>query len=47
MAMPYGEHRIKELQQSADITPRGIQLEVNAEIFHLNLEYTGYPFHKL
>lgn len=35
MAMPYGEHRIRELQQSADITPIEIQLETNAEIFRV------------
>lgn len=49
MAMPYGEHRIKELQQSADITPRGIQLEVNAEIFHLiyNLIWNTQDIHSI
>jgi UDP-N-acetylglucosamine kinase len=33
--MPYGEQTIKDLQQSADITPMGIQLEVNAEIYRV------------
>ncbi|HAT56695.1 MAG TPA: toxin [Veillonellaceae bacterium] len=31
--MPYDERTVKELRDSADITPMGIQLEVNAEIF--------------
>ena len=31
--MPYDERTTKELMDSADITPMGIQLEVNAEIF--------------
>lgn len=31
--MPYDERIIEELQESADITPMGVQLEVNAEIF--------------
>lgn len=33
MAMPYDERTIHELNESAEITPMGIQLEVNAEIF--------------
>lgn len=31
--MPYGERTVRELMESAEITPMGIQLEVNAEIF--------------
>lgn len=31
--MPYDERSINELYESAEITPMGIQLEVNAEIF--------------
>ena len=31
--MPYDERTISELSESAEITPMGIQLEVNAEIF--------------
>lgn len=31
--MPYDERTVQELQDSAEITPMGIQLEVNAEIF--------------
>ena len=31
--MPYDERTIEELSESAEITPMGIQLEVNAEIF--------------
>lgn len=31
--MPYDERTIHELKESAEITPMGIQLEVNAEIF--------------
>ena len=31
--MPYDERTVEELYDSADITPMGIQLEVNAEIF--------------
>lgn len=31
--MPYGERTVRELLESAEITPMGIQLEVNAEIF--------------
>lgn len=31
--MPYDERTIEELNDSAEITPMGIQLEVNAEIF--------------
>lgn len=31
--MPYDERTVQELMESADITPMGIQLEVNAEIF--------------
>lgn len=31
--MPYDERTVNELHESADITPMGIQLEVNAEIF--------------
>ena len=30
--MPYDERSINELYESAEITPMGIQLEVNAEI---------------
>ena len=30
--MPYDERTIEELSESAEITPMGIQLEVNAEI---------------
>lgn len=33
MAMPYDERTVRELMESAEITPMGIQLEVNAEIF--------------
>ncbi len=32
-AMPYDERTVTELYESAEITPMGIQLEVNAEIF--------------
>ncbi len=32
--MPYDERTIGELSESAEITPMGIQLEVNAEIFN-------------
>ena len=31
--MPYDEQTVKELHESEEITPLGIQLEVNAEIF--------------
>ena len=31
--MPYDEQTVKELHESAEITPLGIQLEVNSEIF--------------
>lgn len=31
--MPYDERSINELYESAEITPMGIELEVNAEIF--------------
>lgn len=31
--MPYDERTVKELENSAEITPMGIQLEVNAEVF--------------
>lgn len=31
--MPYDEQTVQELMESAEITPMGIQLEVNAEIF--------------
>ena len=32
--MPYDERTLCELSESAEITPIGIQLEVNAEIFN-------------
>ncbi len=32
--MPYDERTVEELSESAEITPMGIQLEVNAEIFN-------------
>ena len=31
--MPYDERTLEELTESEEITPMGIQLEVNAEIF--------------
>ena len=41
--MPYDERTINELQESADMTPVGIQLEVNTDIFntvHNPVSYT-------
>ena len=42
--MPYDERTINELQESADMTPVGIQLEVNTDISvsytHLTLPTT-------
>ena len=39
--MPYDERSINELYESAEITPMGIQLEVNAEIFTtISVSYT-------
>ena len=39
--MPYDERTINELQESADMTPVGIQLEVNTDIFNTCLLYTS------